>query len=231
MNISTTKLKMYRAENGWSQEQLAEVSGVSLRTIQRAEKDGRCSNESCMAIASAFSISPAELDDEFKSSIGDGSLNIGGVIGIAIIIALNSTIIAWEWNDLNVFINVWALAFNILTLLSLSFMTCGFTPTLQSLATISWFIKEPKQIKQANQHLPVLRRLIIYSYTSGVFWAITDIVEASYYSFNGENAPGYVYEIGLTSISILYAVLIAELIFRPLKNRIEFLLTHSEQPA
>ncbi|WP_147302313.1 hypothetical protein [Thalassotalea euphylliae] len=119
----------------------------------------------------------------------------------------------------NVFINVWALAFNILTLLSLSFMTCGFTPTLQSIATISWFVKEPKQIKQANQHLPVLRRLIIYSYTSGVFWTITDIVEASYYSFNGENAPGYVYEIGLASISILYAVLIAELIFRPLKNR------------
>ena len=31
MNISTIKLKMYRAENGWSQEQLAEVSGISLR--------------------------------------------------------------------------------------------------------------------------------------------------------------------------------------------------------
>lgn len=224
MNISPNKLKIYRAENGWSQEQLAELSGISLRTIQRAEKEGRCSQESCMALASAFGISPGELNEEFKSSIGDGTINIGGIIGAAIILALIATIIAWEWNDLNVFINVWALSFNILTLISLSLMTCGLTPTLQALATISWFFKQPNDVKGANQHLPVLRRLIIYSYTSGVFWTITDIVEASYYSFNGENSPHYFYEVGLTLTSILYAVLISEVIFRPLKNRIEFLL-------
>lgn len=228
MNISPNKLKLYRAENGWSQEQLAEVSGISLRTIQRAEKDGRCSQESCMAFASAFSVSPPELNDEFKSSIGNGSINIGGMIGAAIILALIMTIIAWEWNDLNVFINLSMLSFNVLTLVSLSLMTCGLKPTFQALATASWFFKEPNQIGSANKHLPVLRRLIIYSYTSGVFWTITDIVEASYYAFNGEKSPDYMYEIGLTLTSLLYAVLVAELIFRPLKNRIEFLLMRSD---
>jgi len=228
MNISPNKLKLFRAENGWSQEQLAELSGISLRTIQRAEKEGRCSQESCMALASAFGISPAELNDEYKPSMGDGTINIGGIIGALIIVALIVTIIAWEWHDLNVYINVWLLSFNVLTLLSLSLMTCGLKPTFETLATISWFFKQPSNVQHANKHLPVLRRLIIYSYTSGVFWTITDIVEASYYAFNGEKSPDYIYEIGLTFTSILYAVLIAEIIFRPLKNRIEFLLMHTD---
>lgn len=180
-----------------------------------------------MAFSSALGVSPAELNEDFKPAIGDGSLNVGGIIGAVIISALIITIIAWEWNDLNVFINPSILIFHILTLLSLSLMTCGLTPTLQALATVSWFFKEPDGVAKANEHLPVLRRLIIYSYTSGVFWTITDIVEASYYAFNGQNSPDYIYEIGLTSTSILYAVLIAEIVFRPLKNRIEFLLMHS----
>jgi len=181
-----------------------------------------------MALASAFSISPADLNDEYKPSVGDGTFNIGGIVGALTIVALIVTIIAWEWHDLNVYINVWLFSFNVLTLLSLSLMTCGSKPTFQAIATISWFFKQPNDVKHANKHLPVLRRLIIYSYTSGFFWTITDIVEASYYAFNGEKSPDYIYEVGLTFTSILYAVLIAEIIFRPLKNRIEFLLMHSD---
>ncbi|MBO9490370.1 helix-turn-helix transcriptional regulator [Endozoicomonas sp. G2_1] len=229
MNISPSKLKFYRAENGWSQEQVAELCGVSLRTVQRAEKEGRCSQESCMALASAFGVSPAELNDEFNNSVGDGSINVGGILGAAIILSLISTIIAWEWRDLGVFINVWVLAFNILTFVSLSMMTCGFTPTMQALATVRWLVKQPDKVQHANRHLPVLRRLIVYSYTSAVFWAMTDIVEASYYAFNGEQSPHYAYELGLTLTSLLYAVLFAEIIFRPLKNRIEYLLMQPEQ--
>jgi len=170
MHISTAKLKAYRAENGWSQERLAEISGISLRTIQRVEKEGRCSNESCMAIASAFGISPAELNNEFKSSIGDGSVNWGGIIGITVILGLITTIIIWEWHDINVFINVSVLAFQVLTVLSLSFMTCGLESTFKAICITTWLFKQPIQVLNANSHLPVLRRLIIYSYTSGIFW-------------------------------------------------------------
>ncbi len=228
MDISANKLKQYRTENGWSQEQLAELSGISLRTIQRAEKEGRCSHESAMAIASAFDISPGELNDEFKNTIGDGTINLGGILGSAMILSLILTIIIWEWHDLNVFINLSALSFHILTVISLSLMTCGTTATYRAIATLSWFFKQPIDAERANRHLPVLRRLIIYSYTSGVFWAATDIVEASYYAFNGNNAPDYAYEVGLSLTSMLYAILISELLLRPLKNRIEFLLMHAE---
>jgi len=61
--ISSDKLKELRNQHGWSQEQLATISGVSVRTIQRIEKSGECSLESKMALAGAFSVSVEYLND------------------------------------------------------------------------------------------------------------------------------------------------------------------------
>ncbi|RUO35482.1 hypothetical protein CWE13_11165 [Aliidiomarina shirensis] len=62
--ISAEKVKYLRQQLGWSQEQLALVSGVSARTIQRIEKSGECSLESKMALASALNVSVSELIDD-----------------------------------------------------------------------------------------------------------------------------------------------------------------------
>lgn len=60
-NLSPERVKHYRKDNGWSQELLAKASGLSLRTIQRAEKDGNSSAETQLALAAAFNISPQDL--------------------------------------------------------------------------------------------------------------------------------------------------------------------------
>jgi transcriptional regulator with XRE-family HTH domain len=60
-NLSPEKIKHFRKDNGWSQELLAKASGLSLRTIQRAEKDGNSSAETQLSLAAAFNISPQEL--------------------------------------------------------------------------------------------------------------------------------------------------------------------------
>ncbi len=60
-NLSPERVKHFRKDNGWSQELLAKASGLSLRTIQRAEKDGNSSAETQLALAAAFNISPKEL--------------------------------------------------------------------------------------------------------------------------------------------------------------------------
>ncbi|MCB1593860.1 MAG: helix-turn-helix transcriptional regulator, partial [Xanthomonadales bacterium] len=60
MTISTDKLIQLRKDRGWSQEKLAAISGISVRTIQRAEKDGTCSLETKLALATVLEISPAE---------------------------------------------------------------------------------------------------------------------------------------------------------------------------
>ncbi|REL36249.1 helix-turn-helix domain-containing protein [Thalassotalea euphylliae] len=61
MLLSTDKLKKIRSEHGWSQEVLAKASGLSVRTIQRIESDGKASAESTLAIASVFNLSPQLL--------------------------------------------------------------------------------------------------------------------------------------------------------------------------
>lgn len=61
MKIDSTLVKKLRTAENWSQEQLSEKSGLSLRTIQRLESGGNASIESVRALAAAFGIDPGEL--------------------------------------------------------------------------------------------------------------------------------------------------------------------------
>lgn len=61
MNIDSTLVKKLRTAENWSQEQLSEKSGLSLRTIQRLENGGNASIESVRALAAAFGIDPNDL--------------------------------------------------------------------------------------------------------------------------------------------------------------------------
>lgn len=54
-------LKSLRLEKGWSQEQLATISGLSERTIQRAERGDMPSLETLRALAASFELSHARL--------------------------------------------------------------------------------------------------------------------------------------------------------------------------
>jgi transcriptional regulator with XRE-family HTH domain len=61
VKIDSNHLKKLRAAHHWSQEQLSEVSGLSLRTIQRLESGGTASIESVRALAAAFNVDPDTL--------------------------------------------------------------------------------------------------------------------------------------------------------------------------
>ncbi len=51
-------LKSLRLEKGWSQEQLAGIVGISVRTVQRLENGGACSLETAKALAAVFGTKP-----------------------------------------------------------------------------------------------------------------------------------------------------------------------------
>lgn len=59
MQINSTRLRDLRLARQWSQEQLASLSGLNLRTIQRLESGARASTESLRALAAVFEV-PAE---------------------------------------------------------------------------------------------------------------------------------------------------------------------------
>ena len=62
MKINAALIKHLRNQKGWPQEQLALISGISHRTIQRIETSGNCSLESKRALASSFEIEITALD-------------------------------------------------------------------------------------------------------------------------------------------------------------------------
>ncbi len=59
--LDPQKIRRGRDERAWPQEQLAAVTGLSLRTIQRVESDGTASLETRRALAAAFGVEPGQL--------------------------------------------------------------------------------------------------------------------------------------------------------------------------
>ncbi|GAA5442317.1 hypothetical protein Misp06_00491 [Microbulbifer sp. NBRC 101763] len=56
-------IRKLRLQRGWSQEQLARISGLNIRTIQRIERGQNPSLESRKALAAVFEIDLSELQE------------------------------------------------------------------------------------------------------------------------------------------------------------------------
>lgn len=50
------KIKRWREERHWSQEHVADLAGIGLRTVQRIENGEAASQESVMALAAAYNV-------------------------------------------------------------------------------------------------------------------------------------------------------------------------------
>ncbi|CCO47210.1 putative Transcriptional regulator [Vibrio nigripulchritudo SOn1] len=61
MEVDKETLKRLRESNAWSQAHLAQVSGISLRTIQRIEKSGIASPESVKSLCATFGVRVNDL--------------------------------------------------------------------------------------------------------------------------------------------------------------------------
>lgn len=62
-----------RLKRGWSQQQLADISGLNVRTIQRIEKGQPASLESYKALGAAFDMDCSELQETAVSEIVEDS--------------------------------------------------------------------------------------------------------------------------------------------------------------
>ena len=61
MKVNKISVVELRNLQNWSQEDLAAATGLSVRTIQRVEKNGVASLESSKAIAAAFDVTTDEI--------------------------------------------------------------------------------------------------------------------------------------------------------------------------
>lgn len=100
------KIKRWREERHWSQEHLAELAGLGLRTIQRIENGDAASQDSLRALAAAYNVDVMALAVDQEAEIARRerqqnakavaalrlSLGIhfaGYVIGMAVFIAIS----------------------------------------------------------------------------------------------------------------------------------------------
>jgi transcriptional regulator with XRE-family HTH domain len=61
MKVDSAFIKAQREHRAWSQEHLAQVTGLGLRTIQRIESGGSASYESAQALAAVLGVAVADL--------------------------------------------------------------------------------------------------------------------------------------------------------------------------
>ncbi|NTS76750.1 helix-turn-helix domain-containing protein [Catenovulum sp. SM1970] len=222
MKASPDRIKQLRAEHGWSQEQLGEVAGISNRTVQRIEKDGKGSPESFMAIASAFNVTPKELSAEYKTHIGSGKINWSGILGLSLCAFFIGLMIKLSGEGTLFFDCI-----SLLLILGFSFallvISCGIKPTIEALFLLRWFINEPKDAPLLQRHLPVLRKWIIYLYSSGVVSTLFGLVAVL--TSPQTNHDNVYQATSVAFLTIIYATVIAEFIVRPLKNKLTHMLT------
>lgn len=77
MKIDTQVLRRLREERSWTQEHLAAVSGVSLRTVQRIEREGNASAESRLSLAAALGVDVGVLSEVVEPQPSPSSLLSG----------------------------------------------------------------------------------------------------------------------------------------------------------
>ncbi len=65
-------IQKLRLQRGWSQQQLAELSGISVRTIQRIERGQGASAESLKSLAAVFEIDFSSLHSESNMNTSQG---------------------------------------------------------------------------------------------------------------------------------------------------------------
>ncbi|WP_099036687.1 helix-turn-helix transcriptional regulator [Lacimicrobium alkaliphilum] len=82
MQINIESVKSQRNKRAWSQTQLADVSGLSLRTIQRIEKTGSASLESVKSIASVFEIEASDLQKTAIPPVKKMRAKLSALLGV-----------------------------------------------------------------------------------------------------------------------------------------------------
>lgn len=70
-DTDAAKIRRWREERHWSQEHLADLAGIGLRTVQRVEKGEQASGETLKALAAAFNVDVMALTVDARSQAAE----------------------------------------------------------------------------------------------------------------------------------------------------------------
>ncbi len=166
MHLSTETLKNLRNEKRWSQEVLAKVSGLSVRTIQRIEADGKASAESTLAIAAAFETTPNALQATSDSIDVNWTRSIimKNLIALTFVIGAIGMFV-WLCGEISSFLDWPSALYLFFFVYAVSIVSFGTSGMLQSLAGLKYlFTDEIQGGKKAVFLAQVYRAQRLFSY-------------------------------------------------------------------
>jgi len=224
MSISSEILVSLRRDRGWSQQKLSTMSGISERTIQRAEKDGACSLETKLALSSVFEITPTELSSSNQQEQSPQTITYitdwAGAFGLLIlgllapaIMLLTSTNGKWELASA---MTVWCLT------IIFAIMNYGARETYRFFDNTSWIVKYPSYVPDLNKLILLGQSVINSAYIIGVIAVLVSALSIAVH------APEMLNDLTsyLTIIirPLVYAILLIEFWIRPYKKKMERML-------
>lgn len=219
-NLSPERVKFFRKDNGWSQELLAKASGLSLRTIQRAEKDGNSSAETQLALAAAFNISPKELfpvsstlDVNWKrKNIMQSFLALLVVMGAVIMLGVLA-------GNLTMFIDIASILFVLLFMYAATVISFGTLGLIKSIKGLSYLFANEISPTPATEFLSIiLKKQIFFIYGAAFIGLLLGSIAIH---ANVEESIVFHRAYAVNLLVLLYAAIIAEGILRPLAAKLE----------
>jgi len=222
-NLSPERVKYFRKDNGWSQELLAKASGLSLRTIQRAEKDGNSSVETQLALSAAFDISPKELSHISPSiDVHWKRKNIMQSL-IALIVVCGSIVMLFMLSgNISMFIDFYSILFLTLFTYSSTVIAFGSHGLFKSIKGLGYLFASEISQSPASQFLSViLKKQILFIYAGSFIAALIGCI-AIFASAEAIQSDNIFYSaMAVNVLIVLYAAILAEGVFRPLAIKLE----------
>jgi len=222
-NLSPERVKHFRKDNGWSQDLLAKASGLSLRTIQRAEKDGNSSAETQLSLAAAFNISPKDLfhisstpDVNWKrKSIMQSFLALLVVVGAIVMLFVVG-------GSLTMFSDYHSALFLFLFMYAATVVAFGSHGLLKSILGLKYIFASDINPSPATEFIAIIyKKQITFVYGGALIGLLIGLVAINA-GFDQIDKPLELHAAyAVCLLVLLYAAIFAEGLLRPLSTKLE----------
>ena len=221
--ICVDKIKKLRQDNGWSQDLLAKASGLSLRTVQRVEKEGKASPETQLALAGTFNVSPKELfvisstpDVNWKwRNIMQTTFGLAVIVGAIVMLIF----LAGAINAVNLYIDTASLLFLVFFMYGTTVIAFGPHGLIKSLTGLRYLFSNEIKATPASYYLArILNKQISFIY-GGAFIALLIGSIAIHSNVSESFIFHRAYAVNI--VILFYAAIFAEGVLRPLVIKLE----------
>lgn len=218
MQICPLKIKALRQQNSWSQDLLAKMSGLSLRTIQRVEKDGTASSETLLSLASTFDVSPKILmPDTIDVQASWKRKQIMHSLIALIIVSSAITMLFVLGGEIRLFADSVSALFLLLFMYSGTVIAYGVNGLFKSVIGFKYMFTINITFSSATEYLSeIYKKQILFIYGAAAIGLLIGIIaiHGNYDQINNSLVLHQAYAVCL--LVILYAAIWAEVILRPL---------------